>query len=285
VAAYKTLITVAQLRALVKEDDCRIVDCRFDLMQPQKGREVYLAGHIPGAVHADLDRHLAGPIIPQSGRHPLPDTGEFRDTIESWGIANDSQVVAYDAANGALAARLWWLLRWMGHERVAVLDGGLQAWLAAGGQLQRREPTFAQTSFTASPDFSRVATTKEIMSTIAAGRDLNLVDARDVARYRGESEAIDPVAGHIPGAINLPLTRNLHADGRWKPASDLAENWRQALALHPALPVTAMCGSGVTACHLILSAKMAGMAEPRLYAGSWSEWIRDPGRPVAKGDA
>ncbi len=278
---YYNLISVSQLADLIAVGDCRVVDCRFDLMQPDKGRLDYLAGHIPGAVFADLDKDLADPVTASSGRHPLPDVARFSAALQSWGINNDTQVVAYDGAGGALAARFWWLLRWMGNDRVALLDGGLAAWMKANGELESTEPNVSRAVFTAAPDFSRVATTGEIFAAVDDGARFNLVDARDTGRFLGKSEPIDTVAGHIPGAINLPLTRNLDTDGRWRPARDVKRLWEDALAEWPELPVTVMCGSGVTACHLVLATQIAGLAEPKLYVGSWSEWIRNPSRPIA----
>lgn len=278
---YQQLISVTQLKDSLTVADCRIVDCRFDLMQSEQGRADYLAGHLPGAVFADMDVDLADPITDTSGRHPLPDVGRFCATLESWGISNETQVVAYDYANGALAARLWWMLRWMGHERVAVLDGGIAAWRAAGNELQDTVPQIEKTVFTATPKPEYVATTEEISSAVADGIELNLVDARDAARFLGQTEPIDTVAGHVPGAINYPLSRNLNSDGSWRSATELAGVWEEVLDGRPKAPLIAMCGSGVTACHLVLSAQMAGLAAPRVYVGSWSEWIRDPARPVA----
>ncbi len=278
---YDGLINTSQLKDLLAITDCRLVDCRSDLMQPEKGRADYLAGHLPGAVFADLDTDLADPISSNSGRHPLPDVERFRATLESWGISNGTQVVAYDYANGALAARLWWMLRWMGNERVAVLDGGIAAWLAAGGEVQTAEPQIESTVFNATPKPEFVATTDEIAAAVAAGADLNLVDARDAARFAGKAEPIDTVAGHVPGAINYPLSLNLHSDGTWRSATELKRCWEEVLDGRPVAPLIAMCGSGVTACHLVLSARIAGLAEPRVYVGSWSEWIRDPARPIA----
>ena len=278
---YRDLIDVTQLKGLLTVADCRLIDCRSDLMQPEKGRADYLAGHLPGAVYADLDVDLADPITATSGRHPLPDAGRFRKTLAGWGISNDTQVVAYDYANSALAARLWWMLRWMGHERVAVLDGGIAAWTAAGGELQATVPEFEETVFNATPKSEYVATTEEISVALAAGTEMNLVDAREAARFFAQAEPIDTVAGHVPGAINYPLSRNLNSDGTWRSGAELARVWRDVLDGRPIAPLIAMCGSGVTACHLVLSAQMAGLAEPRVYVGSWSEWIRDPARPVA----
>jgi thiosulfate/3-mercaptopyruvate sulfurtransferase len=278
---YHELINVAQLRDFLSVSDCRLIDCRSDLMQPEKGRADYLVGHLPGAVYADLDVDLADPITDTSGRHPLPDAERFRKTLEDWGIGNDTQVVAYDYANSALAARLWWMLRWMGHERVAVLDGGIAAWSAAGGELQTTMPQFEKSVFNATPKLENVATTEEISAALAAGTEMNLVDAREAARFFAQTEPIDTVAGHVPGAINYPLSRNLNSDGTWRSATELARVWKDVLNGRPIAPLIAMCGSGVTACHLVLSAQMAGLAEPRVYVGSWSEWIRDPARPVA----
>jgi thiosulfate/3-mercaptopyruvate sulfurtransferase len=278
---YHELINVAQLRDFLSVSDCRLIDCRSDLMQPEKGRADYLVGHLPGAVYADLDVDLADPITDTSGRHPLPDAERFRKTLEDWGIGNDTQVVAYDYANSALAARLWWMLRWMGHERVAVLDGGIAAWSAAGGELQTTVPQFKKSVFNATPKLENVATTEEISAALAAGTEMNLVDAREAARFFAQTEPIDTVAGHVPGAINYPLSRNLNSDGTWRSATELARVWKDVLNGRPIAPLIAMCGSGVTACHLVLSAQMAGLAEPRVYVGSWSEWIRDPARPVA----
>ena len=277
---FHELISPSQLGDLLAVADCRLMDCRSDLMQPEKGRADFMAGHLPGAVFADLDEDLADPITSTSGRHPLPQVERFRSILESWGISNDTQVVAYDYANGALAARLWWMLRWMGHERVAVLDGGIAAWIAAGGEIQTAVPQFEKTVFNAAPKPEYVVTSEEIEVALAAGTDLNLVDARDAARFLGQTEPIDTVAGHIPGAINYPLSRNLNDDGTWRSATELARVWQEILEGRPVAPLIAMCGSGVTACHLVLSAQIAGLAEPRVYIGSWSEWIRDPVRPI-----
>lgn len=281
---YQYLISVAELESLRSAQDCRIVDCRFDLMDVNKGRKDYLSGHIPGAVFADLDQDLAGPVTPESGRHPLPDARQLAERIADWGINNDSQVVAYDGGNGALAAHFWWLLRWLGHDRVAVLDGGLKAWVDAGLALDANEPDFQRGAFRGHPDPGKVVSTDELASAITQRSIFNLVDARDRSRYLGESEPIDAIAGHIPGALNLPLSRNLNDQGFWQPPETLRELWRETLVDRPAAPVTVMCGSGVTACHLALSACLAGKPEPRLYVGSWSEWIRDPRRPAAAGN-
>lgn len=257
------------------------MDCRFDLMAPDKGRTEYLAGHIPGALYADLDRDLAGPVTEQSGRHPLPDVADFKSTLERWGIGNDTQVVVYDYASGGLAARLWWMLRWLGHTKVAVLNGGLRAWRASDGELEIDVPDFPESDFASTADHGMVTTTEEISSAIAGASDLHLVDARDRPRFAGQTEPIDTVAGHVPGAVNFPFSEAVNADGTWKSVEELRTMWAKVLGSASPAPFSVMCGSGVTACHLVLSARLAGLDEPRVYVGSWSEWIRDESRPVA----
>lgn len=281
---FDTLITASSLRTLLGNASLRVVDCRFNLMQPELGYRQYCEGHIPGAVYADLDRDLAGPVTPTSGRHPLPVVETFAKTLSRLGISNDTQVVVYDDGNGGLAARLWWLLRWVGHRRVALLDGGLAGWLAEGYDLDDSTTHPAPGQFTARTSAAGVVTTAEVEHLVAGERTgMILVDARDPARFRGEMEPIDPVAGHVPGALNLPFTANIAPDGRWQPADVLRRNWQDCLEDRDPAGVVAMCGSGVTACHLVLSACLAGLPEPRLYAGSWSEWVRESGRPVAAG--
>ena len=277
---FTDLISVSELENLHSSSACSIVDCRFNLMDPEQGHSEFLHGHIPGAVYAHLDDDLASPITPESGRHPLPDVDTFVRRLVDWGIGNDTQVVVYDHANGSVAARLWWLLRWLGHEKVAVLDGGFAAWVAAGGRLSTDVTTVPSTGFVAKPEARMIATTEEIVAAVSSGGDPNLVDARDTARFSGEMEPIDAVAGHIPGAANLPFMQFVRADGTWHDPEQLRATWDKLLPDSPEWPVIAMCGSGVTACHLLISARLAGRTEPRLYVGSWSEWIRDGDRPV-----
>lgn len=275
------LISITELEAMLDHGDVRPVDCRFDLFDAEKGRRDYLSGHVPGAVYADMDKDLASEIGPDTGRHPLPDPASFRSTLEGWGISDDSMVVAYDYGNGSLAVRLWWMLRfWLGHERVAVLDGGFARWTASGRPVESAVTTPTRGSYHRTPDHAVVATTAEIEAAVRAGKPFALIDARDAARFNGEQEPIDVVAGHIPGAVNLPLGRNLDADGGWRTDEALAELWRESPVNPADEDVVVMCGSGVTACHHILSAVLAGLPAPRLYVGSWSEWIRDPERPV-----
>lgn len=279
--AFTDLIGVNDLQALLDTATVRIVDCRFNLMDIGQGEREYLEGHIPGAVYAHLDDDLASPITAESGRHPLPDIDQFARTLGNWGISNDVQVVVYDHSSGAVAARLWWMLRWLGHDNVAVLDGGFAAWTSAGKSVDTDVADCSQATFVATPDAGMIATTAEIAAAVAAGAELNLIDARDAARFNGEIEPIDSVAGHVPGALNLPFPGGLHADGTWLDAGHHRRAWDELLTGRPEKPLIAMCGSGVTACHLLLSARLSGRPAPRLYVGSWSEWIRDEGRPVA----
>ena len=283
-AEIDSIIDAKLLATQLGRGDLRVVDCRSDLFDADKGRRDYLAGHIPGAVYADMDEDLASEITPESGRHPLPDPEAFRRWLESCGIGDDTHVVAYDYGNGALAARLWWMLReWFGHSRVSVLDGGIAAWIAAGHEMDSKIPEYPRASFTGIPDETVIATTDEIAANVTAGRNPVLLDAREPGRFNGEHEPVDPVAGHIPGARNVPLGLSLDEDGRWRNTADIGSMWAQITANLDGEQPIVMCGSGVTACHLIISASIAGVGLPRLYVGSWSEWIRDSGRPVAVG--
>ena len=273
---FTTLVSAAELAAC---GGARIVDCRFDLADPARGAAAYAAGHIPGAVYAHLDRDLSGPPLDDAGRHPLPRPAPLRALFGRLGIAAGQQVVCYDDMGGALAAaRLWWLLRYMGHTAVAVLDGGWQAWRAAGGATADDESRVAETAFEGEPR----AAQRVVLAEVPALRHA-LVDARDPARFRGEVEPIDPRAGHIPGAANHPFRRNLDAGGNFLPPAALREAFVQSLGTLPTASTVHYCGSGVSACHNVLAQVHAGLPEPRLYAGSWSEWCRDPGRPAATG--
>jgi len=277
------LITVDELEERLGNPSLVVVDCRFSLLEPDKGRADYADGHIPGAVHAHLDRDLAAPVRPDSGRHPLPDARRFERTLRGWGISNDSEVVAYDDASGGLAARLWWMLRWMGHSGVAVLNGGFDAWLAAGLPVQKRIPRPEPGSFRGDPDRSMIIDVDELQQRLADDAGHVLVDARDRARFLGEEEPLDAVAGHVPGALNLPFSATV-CGGTIRDEGELRKIWDQLLGGPMPGDWSVMCGSGVTACHLALTAACADLPPPRLYAGSWSEWIRDPSRPVARGD-
>lgn len=277
---FAAVISVDALLLAIDRPDWRVIDARFDLLDPAAGRRAWLAGHVPGAVHADLDKDLAGPITVDSGRHPLPDPEVLAVTLGSWGIGNDSTVVVYDSAGGAIAARAWWLLKWLGHERVALLDGGYAAWLAACGPEESGEAVSKRCHFVPNPRSKWVITTQEVMTELSEA-NLTLLDARDAGRFRGEIEPIDTRAGHVPGARNLPFAGNLDANGRFKTAPELRSRLMAALGAGGDASWAIMCGSGVTACHLAVAADIAGLRPPRLYAGSWSEWIRDSGRPIA----
>jgi thiosulfate/3-mercaptopyruvate sulfurtransferase len=285
---------------LIGSPELVVVDCRFDLTAPAAGRQAYWRGHVPGARYADLNHDLSAPIAPHTGRHPLPAPEHFAATLHALGVTAESRIVAYDGANGAFAARFWWLARWLGFTRVAVLDGGLAAWVAAGGALEAGEAAAAgtatgpQTAPGPRPGPASVAvphpaadawlTTSQVIAALAGGRSL-LVDARAPERYAGTVEPLDPVAGHVPSARNYPFSRNLGPEERFLPAAELRRRWLEFLGEKDPADVIAMCGSGVTACHILLALDVAGLAGGRLYAGSWSEWIRDPARGVARGDA
>jgi thiosulfate/3-mercaptopyruvate sulfurtransferase len=285
---FRTLISVDSLQDLLGRPGLAVIDCRFDLMNPEAGRQAYLESHIPGAGYADLNRDLSGPLGPDTGRHPLPAPEALAASLRRLGIGNDTQVVAYDAANGSFAARLWWLLRWLGHDAVAVLDGGFAAWSSRGGALQSGEadrsfaPQMEAASAAAGAATHTVLGTAELEQALRDPATL-LVDARAAERFAGTVEPIDAVAGHIPGAVNHPFTANLGADNRFLPADELRRNWQGRLAGTDPKNLIAMCGSGVTACHNLLSLEVAGLPGARLYGGSWSEWIRDPRRPIARG--
>jgi thiosulfate/3-mercaptopyruvate sulfurtransferase len=286
-----TLVDAASLRKLLREHPRQLVllDCRFDLGNPDAGRQAYAQGHIPGARYADLNRNLAAPITARSGRHPLPAPDQLREFFASVGVEPDTQVVAYDEANGSFAARAWWLLRWLGHAQAAVLDGGYRAWVAAGGAIvagDTLESDLGGTPAGRTPrpvgSLARPVTSVEVVEALKDNRRV-LVDARAPERFAGAIEPIDPVAGHVPGAVNHPFSRNLDSQGRFLPAAELRQRWLERLDGKDPGEAILMCGSGVTACHNALAMEIAGLSGAKLYAGSWSEWIRDPARPVAQG--
>lgn len=280
---YNTLIDAATLHAHLDAPHWVVVDCRFNLMDAEAGRRAYRESHLPGARYAHLDEDLSSPITPTTGRHPLPNPDRLARRLGEWGIVPGTQIVAYDDMGGMLAAaRLWWLLRWLGHEAVAVLDGGFPAWREAGLPLTAETPMVQATVFNGRPNDRLWLTTAQVQA-LAAEAEAVLLDARTAARFRGEMEPIDPVAGHIPGAVNLPTEGNLTAAGRFLPRAELQARFAAALGEQPPTAVVHSCGSGVTACHNLLAMEAAGLRGARLYAGSWSEWIRDPGRPRATG--
>lgn len=282
---HETLISATELMAMQAGGVPLVVlDCSFDLGDTSAGERAYAAGHLPGAHYAHLDRDLSGPKDGRNGRHPLPDRQALARVAGRWGVRPGVQVVAYDDQGLPYAARAWWLLRWLGHEAVAVLNGGFAAWQAAGmaveTHVRRRDPRLYVPHLKA----DRSVVTDEVVKQRAAGSIL-LVDARSPDRFAGQNETLDPVAGHVPDALNRPFTANLGPDGRFLPATVLHEQWKALLAGRPATELVSMCGSGVTACHNLLALEHAGLTGARLYAGSWSEWIRDPARPVATTDS
>ncbi|MCE7950006.1 MAG: sulfurtransferase [Xanthomonadales bacterium PRO7] len=276
-----TLIDAQTLSTRIRAGDVLVVDCRFELADPAAGAREYAQGHIPGAVYASLDDDLSDLSKTGLGRHPLPDATAFSASLSRWGWAPDTPVVAYDAANGALAAaRLWWMLRLVGAREAAVLDGGIAAWTQAGFTLESgvatRKPTRVDTAF----DAAQIVYTDALVEALKDARKL-LIDARAAPRFRGENETMDKVAGHIPGALNRPFADNLDAHGRFKPAAQLRAEFEALLGSRRSVDAIHSCGSGVTACHNLLAMEHAGLAGSRVYAPSWSGWSADPVRPVA----
>ncbi|MDE2235434.1 MAG: sulfurtransferase [Gammaproteobacteria bacterium] len=279
---YTTLVDTETLAANLCSD-WFLFDCRTVLADPQEGMRRYQAGHIPGAHYLHLDRDLAGPVTPRSGRHPLPEPGVLAARLQKLGVNNSSQVIAYDDAGGAFAARLWWLMRWLGHAQAAVLDGGIGKWSAEQRPLTRELPAASPAGdLVAYPDDTLWVDAAHVaeISLLPMAR---LLDARAPSRFRGEEEPIDPVAGHIPGAVNQPYAENVSQDMCFKSPAELRRRFETALAGAAPTDTVCMCGSGVTACHNLLAMEVAGLKGGRLYAGSWSEWIRDPRHGVERG--
>lgn len=295
---HTTIIAAGQLQTLMKNGQpLRIFDCSFELVQPHVGRQQYLTSHIPGAIYADLETALsarhgalgthgvltaAGADTPASGgRHPLPNRERFATWLSSVGMGNGMQAVVYDRSGGTFCSRLWWMLKWTGHDNVAVLDGGWQAWQAAGGALSSgEEPAHFQTNFLPGPRMACLVDAHTVASQLSRPGQ-TLVDARAAARFRGETEPIDPVAGHIPGALSRPFTENLLPNGMFKPATQLETEFLAMLEGRDPSSVVHYCGSGVSALHNLIAMEIAGLGQTALYAGSWSDWCRDPQRPVA----
>ncbi|MEN5368058.1 sulfurtransferase [Stenotrophomonas sp. TWI273] len=261
----------------------RVVDARFSLADPQSGAALYAQGHLPGALYADLNRDLSDPGRTGHGRHPLPDSDAFAARLGAWGIGPETEVVVYDAGDGSMAAaRLWWLLRLIGHAQVRVLDGGFAAWQAAGLPVTAALPQVTPLPpYPGQFDRRQIASVEEVQARLKHAPGW-LIDARAGERFRGEVEPLDPVAGHVPGAVNRPFALNVH-EGRLRPADDLRAALQPLIGTHAPDEVVLMCGSGVTACHLLLAMDAAGLEGARIYADSWSGWVSDPSRPVATG--
>ena len=281
---YDSLVETEVLAAHLDDPAWVIFDCRSVLSDPLAGPHMYAETHIPGARYLHLERDLSSPVTPESGRHPLPDPLSLAEKLGHAGVGEGTQVVAYDDAGGAYAARIWWLLRWLGHGESAVLNGGWQQWLKEGRRTDSLIPApDPRRILYSGAERDRWLSTPEVLERVRGRKPGLLIDARGPARFRGEEEPIDPVAGHVPGAVNLPFTGNLAPDGRFSSPAVLRQRFEAALDGARPEQVVSMCGSGVTACHNLLAMELAGMKGARLYAGSWSEWIRDPERPVAQG--
>ncbi|HKB83214.1 MAG TPA: sulfurtransferase [Burkholderiales bacterium] len=278
--SHTTLISVAGLAQRIDDQSFVIFDCRHELTNPNFGINAYAQSHLPNARFAHLDRDLAAPITGYNGRHPLPDPDVFAKWLARMGVSDDRQVVGYDNAGGVYASRLWWMLRWMGHQSVAVLDGGWQAWLAAGQPVTAEVPTPKTAKFTRRPKGNFPVDANYVLEHLQSP-DMVLIDARANDRFHGQNETIDPVGGHIPGAHNRFFKDNLTAQGFFKASEQLRNEFRPLVGNGSPERLVSQCGSGVTACHNLLAMEIAGLKGGRLYPGSWSEWIADPSRPRA----
>ena len=279
---YTTLVSTDDLAQHLQDNTWRVFDCRHDLAKPELGATQYAESHIPGALHAHMDRDLATQPNGHNGRHPLPTPEAFAAWLGAQGLRPGDQVVAYDGAGGTAAARLWWMLRWVGHAAVAVLDGGFAAWRAEGRPVTDALPRFAPSVYPVRPQASMHVGAATLQAKLVGG-DVVVLDARSAERFRGEVEPIDPVAGRIPGSRNRFCGLNLAAGGRFKPADELRKEFGALLAGRSPEAIVHSCGSGVAACHNQLAMEVAGLAGSRIYPGSWSEWIADPARPREKG--
>ncbi|MCX7165020.1 MAG: sulfurtransferase [Rhodocyclales bacterium] len=281
-AANTPVAALVSVEDLATHPGWRVFDCRHDLRNTEYGRQAYARGHIPGALFLHLDDDLSGIADGRNGRHPLPDAAEFARRMSACGVDEATQVVAYDNEGGIFASRLWWMLRWLGHDRVAVLNGGLAGWKRSKRALEERVPAVESRNFTARPQDMAVDS-GQVLADLQSERML-LLDARSPERFRGENETLDPVGGHIPGAVNRFYFENLDDDGCFfKPVAELRAEFDALLVGRPATDVVQQCGSGVTACHNLLAMELAGLSGSKLYPGSWSEWCADPSRPVATG--
>ncbi len=276
-----TLIDVATLERHLGDPHWCVIDVRHRLADVDEGERAYVQGHLPGAHFLHCDQDLSGEKTGRNGRHPLPEANMLAARLRACGVSPGVQVVVYDDAEGMIAGRLWWLMRWAGHQAVAVLDGGLPAWLAAGGHLVRDLPAMASGTFVPHAQLSMIATADEVWRRLDDPA-CRVIDARSPERFRGEGETLDPVGGHIPGAINRFFRDNLDGRGLFKPAESLRAEWLSLLDGQAPETVIHQCGSGVSACHNLLAMERAGLSGSRLYVGSWSEWCADPARPVAR---
>ena len=280
--AEKHLVTTDELARHLDDPNWIVIDTRHELTNPDTGPRVYAEGHIPGARFMHVDHDLSGPKTGKNGRHPLPDPGELARKLNELGVGPDKQIVVYDDMGGNYAVRLWWMLRWLGHGAVALLDGGYPQWVKEGRPVSTETPAPRGGSFVPRPQLGATVDVS-FVERFAQSPGTRLVDARAAERFTGQQEAIDPVAGHVPGAVNRFWKQNLGPDGRFKPASQLRHEFSTLLGNLDAHDMVHMCGSGVTACHNIFAMELAGLPGSKLYPGSWSEWCADPSRPVGKG--
>lgn len=281
--AYTTLVSTDLLAQHLSDPNWVVVDCRFTLTDTEAGRRAYAAGHLPGARYAHLDEDLSAPKNGRNGRHPLPDPAVFAQTLGRWGVDAGKQVVVYDDSFGAMAVRLWWMLRWMGHDAVALMDGGLPKWRREQRPMTTEVPAVTPTVFVPRLRETMRVDANAVLAASQGGSEL-LLDARPEMRFLGEMEPIDPVAGHVPEAVNVPFDDNLDLGGTFLGGDELREMYEGLLAGREPNEVIHMCGSGVTACHNLLAMEIAGLPGAKLYPGSWSEWIADPSRPIATGE-
>ena len=279
--AYTTLISVADLARNLDNPQFLIFDCRHELTDPHYGAKAYAQSHLPGAHFASLDRDLAAPLTGKNGRHPMPDPDTFAAWLGKMGVRNGVQVVGYDDNAGVYPSRLWWMLKWLGHDAVAVLDGGLNAWLKAGQPTTTEVPPARPANFTA--QVRDINVDADYVMAHLNSADMLVIDARANDRFRGENETIDPVGGHIPGAVNRLFRTNVDSDGLFRQPEALKQEFESLIGSTPVANVVHQCGSGVSACHNLLAMEIAGLGGARLYPGSWSEWVSDPARPVATG--
>lgn len=279
---FSTLISVSDLASHLTDANWIVCDCRHDLADYEAGRRAYAQSHIPGARFLHLDEDLSGPKTGVNGRHPLPHPVTFTLRLAALGIDNGKQIVCYDSSGGVYASRLWWMLRWVGHTNVAVLDGGFDAWVKAGKPVTTDVPDIKTANYTPNPNAQLAVTANEVAANLDH-KKLRVIDARSPDRFRGENETLDPVAGHIPGALNRFFKNNLADGGCFKPAATLKNEFTDILNAHAPASVVHQCGSGVTACHNLLAMEVAGLPGSRLFPGSWSEWISDRNKPVKTG--
>jgi len=276
---YKTIISIDDLKNNLNNDDFLIFDSRCDIKDSGYGIDSYTEGHIPNSIFVDVDTDLASEKRPGTGRHPLPDPNTFSEKLSHWGMSNNKQVVVYDDAGGAFAGRLWWMLKWLGHEAVAVLDGGLNSWVKGGNKLVTTPTVFEKAHFEPRVQENMIATVEDVeeaqfkMNTI-------LLDARSKERYQGINDPVDPIAGHVPGAISHPLGTNLDKTAKFRRKEDLQHNFNKISNDMKDKEIISMCGSGITACHNILALEIIGIRDVKLYVGSWSEWITDANRTI-----